>query len=337
VAETFFEKRNIIWGLAFILFYRFAEGFQVKVAPLFFLAKREVGGLGLTTGDYGLAYGTFGVIAFVVGSTVSGYVAAGRGLRKAILLFCALFNFPNLAYTFLAFALPQNFYVVTGAIMVEMFGYGFGFVGLILYMMQQIAPGPYKTAHYAFATAMMNLGFMIPSGFSGQLSKLLGYQNFFVWVLFAAIPCFIVSWLVPIRPKEEVEAPPPARAREPGLRSFLLYRAYLSILSIMGSLIFEQPKYQIVNAVLSSLWLASTAGMFQWKRWATFTYAAVTLTAIVVAVGFGYSDYEAGKLGTVGFGGVLLAAAVLVGELLVFARVIRRSWPEFALPTPAAA
>ena len=318
VAETFFEKRNVIWGLAFILFYRFAEGFQAKIAPLFFLATRENGGLGLTTKEMGLAYGTFGVAAFVIGSTVAGYVAADKGLRKALLFFCTFFNFPNLAYTFLAYTLPQNFWVISGAISVEMFGYGFGFVGLILFMMQQIAPGPYKTAHYAFATGMMNLGFMIPAGFSGQLSKLLGYQHFFIWVLFAAVPCFVVSWLVPIRPKEEVEALPPARPRDRGLRSFLIYRAYLSIVSIMGSLIFSEPKYQIVNAVLSALWLATTAGMFQWSRWAVYTYVAVTLTAIAALL--------------VGLWGVLLAvvgAFILGAELFVFAGIVRRSWSQF--------
>jgi hypothetical protein len=177
----------------------------------------------------------------------------------------------------------------------------------------------------------MNLGFMIPSGLSGQLSKLLGYQNFFIWVLFASIPCFVVSWLVPIRPAAEVEAPPAARQRDGGLRNFLLYRAYLSILSIMGSLIFEQPKYQIINAVLSSLWLASTAGMFQWKRWAAFTYVAVTLTAIATALAFGYSDHASGALGDVGFGAVIVACGVLAGELVAFARVIRGSWSEFGL------
>jgi PAT family beta-lactamase induction signal transducer AmpG len=329
VVETFFEKRNIIWALAFILFYRFAEGFQAKVAPLFFLATRDEGGLGLTTKEVGFAYGTVGVAAFVVGSMVAGYFAADRGLRRALLLFCAVFNFPNIAYTFLAFTLPQNLYVISAAIAVEMFGYGFGFAGLLLYMMQQVAPGPYKMAHYAFATAMMNLGFMIPAGMSGQLSKFLGYRNFFIWVLFAAIPCFVVSWLVPIRSSAEIEATPVARPREAGLRKFLLYRAYVSILSIMGSLIFSQPKYQIINALLSSLWLASTAGMFQWRRWATFAYLVVTIGAIAAALGFGYGDYQAGALGETGFGGAIVVAILLVGELGVFARVIRRSWSEF--------
>jgi PAT family beta-lactamase induction signal transducer AmpG len=66
-------------------------------------------------------------------------------------------------------------------------------------MMQQIAPGPYRTAHYAFATSVMNLGFLIPSAVSGFLSDKLGYHEFFIWVMIATIPSFIVSWLVPFR------------------------------------------------------------------------------------------------------------------------------------------
>jgi hypothetical protein len=37
----------------------------------------------------------------------------------------------------------------------EKLGYGFGSVKHMLYMRQQLAPAPYKTAHYAFATAIM--------------------------------------------------------------------------------------------------------------------------------------------------------------------------------------
>jgi PAT family beta-lactamase induction signal transducer AmpG len=81
----------------------------------------------------------------------------------------------------------------------EYLGYGFGFIGLQLFMMQQIAPGPYRTAHYAFATSVMNLGFLIPSAVSGFLSDKLGYHEFFIWVMIATIPSFIVSWLVPFR------------------------------------------------------------------------------------------------------------------------------------------
>ena len=89
------------------------------------------------------------------------------------------------------------------AVAVEYFGYGFGFVGLILFIMQNIAPGKYKMAHYAFASGLMNLGFMLPSMVSGFVSDFLGYKEFFIWVLIATIPAFIVSWLVPLKKVEE--------------------------------------------------------------------------------------------------------------------------------------
>ena len=105
---------------------------------------------------------------------------------------------------FLAISLPTNVYIIGGAVAIEYFGYGFGFVGLILFMMQNIAPGKYKMAHYAFGSGLMNLGFMIPSMISGFVSDWLGYKEFFIWVLIATMPAFIVTWLVPLaRPEVE--------------------------------------------------------------------------------------------------------------------------------------
>jgi PAT family beta-lactamase induction signal transducer AmpG len=105
---------------------------------------------------------------------------------------------PFVAYAFLAITLPGNVYVIGSAVGIEYFGYGFGFVGLILFMMQHIAPGKYKMAHYAFGSGLMNLGFMIPSMVSGFVSDYLGYKEFFIWVLIATIPAFLVTWLVPL-------------------------------------------------------------------------------------------------------------------------------------------
>ncbi len=207
VFVTFFQKKHIWFGLLFIVFYRFAEGHAIKIAPLFFKATRAEGGLGLDTDQIGLLYGTIGAIAFVLGSIASGYFVAKRGLnRKTLLLLCAIFNLPFIMYSLLAWFQPQSMWLIGGAIGIEYFGYGFGFVGLILFIMQNIAPGKYKMAHYAFGSGIMNLGFMIPSMLSGVISDYLGYKEFFIWVLICTIPAFIVSWLVPLRSKEEVAA-----------------------------------------------------------------------------------------------------------------------------------
>lgn len=204
VIITFFQKKNIWFSLCFIVFYRFAEGQAIKIIPLFFKASRESGGLGLSTSQIGVLYGVFGSIAFVLGSIVAGYYVSNKGLtKKTLLILCAFFNLPFAAYAFLAIAMPQDIYVIASAVAIEYFGYGYGFVGLILFMMQNIAPGKYKMAHYAFGSGLMNLGFMIPSMISGLLSDYLGYKEFFIWVLIATIPAFIVTWLVPLMPVEK--------------------------------------------------------------------------------------------------------------------------------------
>ena len=206
VIITFFQKKNIWYGILFILCYRFAEGQAIKITPLFFKASRSQGGLGLSTSQIGLLYGVFGAAAFVLGSIIAGYYVSNKGglTRKPLLVLCTFFNLPFAAYAYLAIVQPESLNVIATAVAIEYFGYGFGFVGLILYIMQKIAPGKYKMAHYAFGSGLTNLGFMIPSMISGYLSDTMGYQYFFIWVLISTIPAFLISLLVPL-PKLEDE------------------------------------------------------------------------------------------------------------------------------------
>lgn len=199
VVKTFFEKKYIAWGIAFIILYRFAEGQAMKIVPLFLKADRSVGGLGLETSQIGYIYGIFPPAAFILGSILAGYFVAKRGLKKSLFVLCCFFNIPFAVYAFLAFTTPTSLLTIGTAVVFEYFGYGFGFVGLTLYMMQQIAPGRYKMAHYAFATGVMNLGIMLPSALSGVLSDFLGYKTFFMWVMISTIPSFLVALLVPFR------------------------------------------------------------------------------------------------------------------------------------------
>jgi hypothetical protein len=64
--------------------------------------------------------------------------------------------------------------------------------------MLYISQGEHETAHFAICTGFMALGMMLPGLFSGWLQEALGYQHFFVWVLLATIPSFIVVALIPL-------------------------------------------------------------------------------------------------------------------------------------------
>jgi PAT family beta-lactamase induction signal transducer AmpG len=197
IFKNFFTKKHIFYYICFIILYRFAEGFAVKIVPLFLKANRSEGGLGLSTKEIGLVYGTAGAIAFIAGSLISGLYVSKRGLKKSLFTLCCVFNFPYVVYVFLACWQPENVYLITLGIVVEYFGYGFGFVGIMLFMMQQIAPEKYKMANYAFGTGIMNLGVMLPGMLSGYISDMVGYKHFFIFVLIATIPALLITYFVP--------------------------------------------------------------------------------------------------------------------------------------------
>ena len=209
VVRSFFQKPHILFLLVFIFLYRAGEGQVVKIGPLFLKAARATGGLGLSTAQFGAIYGTFGTGAFILGSVLGGYFTSWLGLRRALLPLVAVMNLPMLAYFYLSTALPADTVRIAAAMSLEMFGYGFGFVGVILLMMQEIAPGKYQTAHYAFANSLMNLGLVVPGAVSGKIQMALGYRNFFLWVLVSALPALAIARFVPVgtqvAPQPELE------------------------------------------------------------------------------------------------------------------------------------
>ncbi|MCI1780034.1 MAG: MFS transporter [Bacteroidales bacterium] len=205
VFYDFFTKRHIWYYMIFIILYRFAEGLVMRIVPMFLKAPLAQQGLGMSEKEIGICYGTFGAAAFVLGSILAGYFIARRGLKKSLFILCCVFNFPFVVYTLFALFQPQNLFLIGAGIVFEYFGYGFGFVGLTLFMMQQIAPGKHQMAHYAFASGIMNLGVMLPGMLSGYMSDAFGYRLFFILVLLAIVPSLLITWFVPFSYDEKGE------------------------------------------------------------------------------------------------------------------------------------
>ncbi|MFZ6690993.1 MFS transporter [Undibacterium sp. SXout20W] len=199
VIVDFFKKPGIWLAITFIILFRAGEGQIQTIGPLFLRDARELGGLGLSTDQVGVVYGTAGTVAFLGGSILGGYFASWLGLRRALPWLIVAMNVPNLVFFFLSSTLPENMSVIATALSFEMFGYGFGFVGLILFIMQVVAVGKYQTAHYALGTGVMQLGFVFFKMISGDIQVALGYKQFFVWVLISAIPVLILTRFVKIK------------------------------------------------------------------------------------------------------------------------------------------
>lgn len=208
---TFFKKRHIVSALIFMLCYRLPEALMLKVAPPFLLAAKADGGLGLTTKEVGIANGTVGVIALLAGGIVGGLCIARKGLRFWLWPMALALTLPCGVYCWMALAQPDNFMWVNIAIGFEQFGYGFGFTAFMLYLIY-FATGPFKTSHYAFCTAFMALGMMLPGMCAGWIYDLAcsvswfsesptpGYTNFFFIVMVTCLVTYTACALVKIDP-----------------------------------------------------------------------------------------------------------------------------------------
>ena len=194
---SFFRKPRIAVILAFLLLYRLGEAQLVKMVSPFLLDGRDAGGLGLSTTQVGFVYGTVGIIALTLGGVLGGVVASRHGLRTWLWPMLLAIHLPDAAFIYLAYAQPTNVLVIQLCVVVEQFGYGFGFTAYILYMMY-LSRGEHQTAHYAICTGFMALGMMLPGMWSGWLEDLIGYRHFFTWVIVATIPSFVVALWIPL-------------------------------------------------------------------------------------------------------------------------------------------
>lgn len=192
VFASFFKKKQIGLVLAFILVFRLGESQLLKMLSPFLLDGKEIGGMGLDTEAVGIIYGTFGVGALTLGGILGGIAISKQGLTKWMLPMFLAMHLPIIGFILLAFFHPTSIYYIYAVVILEQFGYGFGFTAFMMYLIH-VAEGESKTAHYALATGFMAMGMMLPGMLSGYIQHYLGYQNFFIWVLIATIPGLILS------------------------------------------------------------------------------------------------------------------------------------------------
>ena len=211
----FLRKEKIFGMLMFVFLFRCSEGLLLVEGPLFLQAAPDVGGVGLSLKEKGLIDGTISTFVSLFAGLLGGAFMARYGLKRNTLFFMALcLNLPHVTYVILSqLAGPGHtlsLWTVGSLVTIEKFGYSFGFVANMLYMMQQISPGKYHMTHYAFANSLMNLTLVPTQMISGPLADHFGYKMYFIVVMFAAIPSLIGAWFAPFPRKFGAAASAPA-------------------------------------------------------------------------------------------------------------------------------
>ena len=196
--KVFATKPHVITALMFILLFRLPEGLLTKIVPLFLTRGIEEGGLGMSHVDFGLVYGTLGVIGLLAGGIVGGWTVSKWGLKRCLWPLVLCITLPDIVYVFLSYFPTDQLWITGTCVCVEQIGYGLGFAAYTLFLVT-FSRGERSTAVFAICTAGQYLGgVMLPGMVSGLISENVGYQTFFLIVMAFCLVTFTVTALVKI-------------------------------------------------------------------------------------------------------------------------------------------
>ncbi len=196
--KSFFTRPHIISALFFILLFRLPEGLLTKIVPLFLTRTTEEGGLALSDVDFGLIYGTLGVIGLLLGGIVGGWAVSRWGLKRCLWPLVLCITLPDAVYVYLSYYPTESLWLIGTCVCVEQIGYGLGFAAYTLFLVT-FSRGERSTSVFSICTAGQYLGgVMLPGMVSGFISDSLGYQQFFLLIMLLCLVTFAVTAFVKI-------------------------------------------------------------------------------------------------------------------------------------------
>lgn len=196
--RVFVGKPHIVSALCFILLFRLPEGLLTKIVPLFLMRSADEGGLAMSDTDFGLIYGTLGVIGLLAGGLVGGWAVSRWGLKRCLWPLVMCITLPDVVYVYLSYCPTDNMWLAGSCVCVEQIGYGLGFAAYTLYLVT-FSRGERSTAVFSICTAGQYLGgVMLPGMVSGLISENIGYQKFFLLIMLFCLVTFAVTAIVKI-------------------------------------------------------------------------------------------------------------------------------------------
>lgn len=196
--KVFAAKPHIISALCFILLFRLPEGLLTKIVPLFLKRSTAEGGLAMNDVDFGLIYGTLGVIGLLLGGLLGGWIVSRWGLKKCLWPLVLCITLPDIVYVYLSYCPSESLWLIGSCVCAEQLGYGLGFAAYTLFLVH-FSRGERSTAVFSICTAGQYLGgVMLPGMVSGLISDSIGYQNFFWLIMLLCLVTFAVTAWVKI-------------------------------------------------------------------------------------------------------------------------------------------
>ena len=166
--------------LYFFALFMLPESLMCLVTPLFFIDMPHNGGLGLAPQEFGLTFGTMGIIAIFIGSHIGNIAIRRYGMRRWMLPMAAVMSLHGLAMLYLSYNLSVSLAFVCLATFAGNLVLGFGssaYQSAIASFACRAAGGVFRQA---IAMSLMSLTTILTGIFSGLLQINIGYRQFFI-------------------------------------------------------------------------------------------------------------------------------------------------------------
>ncbi|MBW1816394.1 MAG: AmpG family muropeptide MFS transporter [Deltaproteobacteria bacterium] len=176
----YFSRRDALWILAFVLFYKIGDTMAAAMTIPFYLD------IGFSKTEIGAVVKLFGFWATIAGSLIGGVMMFRLGIHRALWVFGVLQAASTACFAVLA-RIGHSVPALSGVIGFENLSGGMGTAAYAAFM-ASITNRKFTATQYALLTSLMGVPRVMASAPTGFLAKIMGWEGFFIACTLIAIP-----------------------------------------------------------------------------------------------------------------------------------------------------
>ena len=176
----YFSRKEALWILAFILFYKIGDSMASAMTTPFYLD------IGFSKTEIGAVVKLFGFWATIIGSLIGGVLMLRQGIYRSLWIFGFLQAISTAGFAILA-RIGHSISALSAVIAFENLSSGMGTAAYVAFM-ASITNKKFTATQYALLSSLMGVPRVLVSAPTGFFAKNLGWENFFIFCTLIAIP-----------------------------------------------------------------------------------------------------------------------------------------------------
>lgn len=193
----FFSRKGAWIVLLFILLYKVGDSMASNMTTPFILD------IGYSKTDMASVAKTFGMIATILGGILGGAMMLRFNIKRSLVVFGILQAISTLGFSILP-TMPIAFLSLAAVIAFENLASGMGTAAYAAYM-ASLTNKQFTATQYALLTALMGVPRVILASPTGWMSKVMGWEMFFLACTVVAVPGLLL--LIPVFKLDHNPAP----------------------------------------------------------------------------------------------------------------------------------